>query len=482
MRVLRAIGLGFLLVLGGTLPSPAQTERDFQKGYRSFQNSAPEFLQIEVLEVTTKPEKGFFGGSKTRVNATARVVDVIRSDSGIPNGEVINLEYDHAPKAGNSSETPPIVEMGKSYPAFLERKGKVFVPVARHLSFTPPSGIQMKIYEEARTRSREKALMATSPKPEPAPLPSFPTPEALPVEKAPEPPVARVAVVVAPPEPVTEPIPPVVTAEVVAPPTAEPIQAPPDKPAPTKKKTAKVKAPKEKASPTSRLIEPKAPDERAASAEKPSIEPITTVESEPLPVSSSQMTFETGPSLPVVQPMEPVQETMRPVETDPAAPKPSPKKSAPPEPVSNTIQDLPSLTPAPTVETSPAPTVQPTPMREEPITITPIETPTIPVPATTSTPNPTTPNTNQTPARPAENTAGRESYAEIYGQIKEGENALLLGKSDQAKELFIQARKNLVKLKAEQPDFQPFMVEYRMRDVDKKLEALSTPPAEKPKP
>jgi hypothetical protein len=474
MRVLRAIGLGFLLVLGGTLPSPAQTERDFQKGYRSFQNSAPEFLQIEVLEVTTKPEKGLFGGSKTRVNATARVVDVIRSDSGLPNGEVINLQYDHAPKAGNSSETPPIVEMGKSYPAFLERKGKVFVPVARHLSFTPPSGIQMKIYEEARTRSREKALMATSPKSEPAPLPSFPTPDPLPEEKKPEPPVVTAAVVVAAPEPT----PPAVTAEIVPPPAAPPVETRPEKPTPPSKKTAKVKAPKEKVSPTSRLMEPKAPGERAATTEKPSIEPITTVESEPLPVTSSQMTFETGPSLPVVQPMEPVQETMRPVEIEPASPKPTPPLPAAPEPAAATLQDLPSLTPVPTVETTPTPTSPVVARQEEPITITPVESPSAPAPE----PAPAAPNPAPTPARSIENTAGRESYAEIYGQIKEGENAVLLGKTDQAKELFIQARKNLVKLKTDQPDFQPFMVEYRMRDVDKKLEALSTPPAEKAKP
>jgi len=479
MRVLLAIGLGFLLILGGTLPSPAQTERDFQKGYRSFQNSAPEFLQIEILEVTTKPEKGFLGGSTTRVNATARVVDVIRSDSGIPNGEVINLQYDHAPKAGNSSETPPIVEMGKSYPAFLERKGKVFVPVARHLSFTPPSGIQMKIYEEARTRSREKALLAATP--DPTPLPSFPNPEVPLVEAPPETPVVKTAVVVAAPEPT----PPSVQAEVVPPPT--PLQNPADKPAPTNKKTAKVKAPKEKASPTSRLIDPKAPGERAASAEKPSVEPITTVESEPLPVASSQVTFETGPSLPVVEPMEPVQATMRSAELEPAAQTPSVPPAATtttPVQATDTLPELPSLTPPPTVETTPAPTpvpAEPTPpAREEPLTIIPVETPSTPVIAPAPDPTPTA--ATPIPARPIENTAGRESYAEIYGQIKEGENAVLLGKTDQAKELFTQARKNLVKLKAEQPDFQPFMVEYRLRDVDKKLEALAPQPAEKAKP
>jgi hypothetical protein len=75
------------------------------------------------------------------------------------------------------------------------------------------------------------------------------------------------------------------------------------------------------------------------------------------------------------------------------------------------------------------------------------------------------------PARRAES-AAVEGYSAVYSLIKEGEAAHLAGKRDAAKEAYTLAREKLLKLKAEQPDFQPFMVEYRLKDLKRRLDDI----------
>ena len=429
MRVPLLPGIGISLFLCA-LTAPAQTEREFQHGYRFFQNSAPEFLQIEVLEVTAEPAKGLFGGSMTKVKASARVIDVIRSDSGTPNGEVIEIRYEHAPKAGNSAETPPILEKDKSYPAFLKRTGKVFVPVARHLSFSPPSGVQMKVYEEARTRSREKALLASNPQPAapvniPVVVPSLLPPTAKPapvVETEPSPSVQKAT-------PVAEPVPAAPQTAGVEKSPAEPKAAEPAPPEPEPSKLVR----------DSRKVR----SSKAAAAKADSELTPAAAESGPLPTNNP-----------------------------PQAPAPAP---------------APAPTPAPAAAVAAAPKNKPTPPPQPPAPqVSQVNTPkpkeealpNIPIEAPVT--QPAEPAQKPAPPPSTEGAEARKGYAEIYGLIKEGEAVQIEGKNDKAREIYTQAREKLLTLKSEQPEFQPFMVQYRIRDLEKKLEALSAPAAAKP--
>ncbi|MEM1158119.1 MAG: hypothetical protein AAF649_03975 [Verrucomicrobiota bacterium] len=65
-----------------------------------------------------------------------------------------------------------------------------------------------------------------------------------------------------------------------------------------------------------------------------------------------------------------------------------------------------------------------------------------------------------------------KSYADIYLSLQQAGDAA--GKQDysQAKELYQKALNDLQTLRTANPDFQPFMVEYRIRDTSRKLEQL----------
>lgn len=71
-----------------------------------------------------------------------------------------------------------------------------------------------------------------------------------------------------------------------------------------------------------------------------------------------------------------------------------------------------------------------------------------------------------------ESPAAREGYSAVYLLIKKGEAAQLEGRRTEAKEAYVLAREKLLALKAAQPDFQPFMVDYRLKDLKRRLEDL----------
>jgi hypothetical protein len=187
-------------------------------------------------------------------------------------------------------------------------------------------------------------------------------------------------------------------------------------------------------------------------------------ESEPAPAA---------PSIPTIE------ELPLPAET-PAGEESSPAPVLRAEPVVETTPQEPSAIRAevvpPEAELSPAPpasvpvpqeTVPEVRAADEPITPLPVAStpqPDVPSPA----PAPGTPSA---PVKSAE-AAAREGYSAIYSLIKKGEVAQLEGKRDAAKEAFILAREKLLKLKAEQPEFQPFMVEYRLKDLKRRLDDI----------
>ncbi|MDX2286160.1 MAG: hypothetical protein NW241_18475 [Bacteroidia bacterium] len=410
MRGFSTIACGLFLIMGSLVciaslsaqteqadkpTQSAQSTREYQSGYRFFQNTAPEFLQIEISEVATDADLGKRNGNGIRVRATARVIDVIRSDSGVVQGGTVVIAYVLSARAGNAAETPPLLEKGKTYPAFLEKKGGVFVPAARHLSFSPPSGIQMKVYEEARTRSREKALAQAS----------------RPAKAGPEPRVTTTGPLVAP------------------------LMEDNANPQPT---------------PVVRLS-------------KPLVE--TTPDDQPLPTASPDPTTPTALSesspanpgdKPIVVPLNPLPRSQPQPEVRPEAePNPLTVETQRPAPVRITqpTATVPANAPAPALAPQEAGESLPTVTADEP----PAKVVALPPP-----PKPTD--------RSSE-IVTRQNYADIYGIIKEADVLKIQGENDKARELYQAAKEKLLKLKEDQPEFQPFIVAYRLKDLDKKLAA-----------
>jgi hypothetical protein len=64
------------------------------------------------------------------------------------------------------------------------------------------------------------------------------------------------------------------------------------------------------------------------------------------------------------------------------------------------------------------------------------------------------------------------SYALIYALIRDGQNTAFKGDAATAKVALADALEKLLVLQKEHPTFEPFMVEYRIRDVRRKLNAL----------
>ncbi len=104
----------------------------------------------------------------------------------------------------------------------------------------------------------------------------------------------------------------------------------------------------------------------------------------------------------------------------------------------------------------------------------------IPVAPSASQSTPATP-ASPAPARPAQTTTnleGLRDYSRIYDIIKEGENQQFAGDTQPALEKYLHAREQLLALKSQHPDFQPFIVDYRLRDLQRRIERLSAAPSE----
>jgi hypothetical protein len=84
--------------------------------YKDMQSRAPEFLEIQVLSVTTAA-----ASDEIRVDVEARVIDVRRSKSGLKAGDVIRIEYTRTTKLLAGPSPAPVLQKGKKYPAFLSQ-------------------------------------------------------------------------------------------------------------------------------------------------------------------------------------------------------------------------------------------------------------------------------------------------------------------------------------------------------------------------
>ena len=101
--------------------------------YKEMQESAPEYIEIEVLKVKT--EKLTDG---IKVETEAKVTGVKRSESNLKTGDTIAIKYFHDTRGLIGPAPIPILDEGKSYPAFLVKEdgNDFYQPAAIGRSFS----------------------------------------------------------------------------------------------------------------------------------------------------------------------------------------------------------------------------------------------------------------------------------------------------------------------------------------------------------
>lgn len=131
MRAFAAVALCFLVATVAI----AEIAPEY---YAADQNSAPEYLVVEVLRVE-RPLLTF--SSNIPISANLRVLSVHRSASGLQPGDEITVRYEHfRPQRGWTGPRPiPVLQKGQSYPAFLAWSPDegCYGPAARGASFEP---------------------------------------------------------------------------------------------------------------------------------------------------------------------------------------------------------------------------------------------------------------------------------------------------------------------------------------------------------
>jgi hypothetical protein len=105
--------------------------------YEEKRSAAPEVHRIRVRDVSTGICIPVLCSNQS-VTVQAEVIEVVRSGSGIRQGDRIEIRYDHfRPGEGWVGPSPiPILKKGAEYTAYLESDGKAgFRPGARGRSF-----------------------------------------------------------------------------------------------------------------------------------------------------------------------------------------------------------------------------------------------------------------------------------------------------------------------------------------------------------
>ena len=91
--------------------------------YKQMQAKAPERLQLKIISVTQTLSRDEADFKQTTVVVEARVLRVLRSRSRTKRGTTIKVIYTHDERTGGwvGPSPVPIVEEGKTYPAFLTK-------------------------------------------------------------------------------------------------------------------------------------------------------------------------------------------------------------------------------------------------------------------------------------------------------------------------------------------------------------------------
>ncbi len=459
--------LQLLCLAGHAQTNPTEPWDD---GYRRFQDYAPEYLEIKVTHVETRQSNGFFSGAKTNVSIEAQVQRVFRSTSGLQPGGTILIHYTRKPTAGSADLNAPIPEENKIVPAFLRKSGALYEPAAYHHSFSPLTARQVEELEknlvagqaerkrqeeihaqklillleaqkkaEAEAASREEANHRESAGTTPPKTAAEPV-----IQTSPEPaPSTSVADL----PPASQPPPPPVVSVARSEPEASAMEM-----EPLPKKSASAPAP---------AISPEPKPESPATPPAPEPPAPTVVQAEPV-------TPPPEPPAPAAMPAK------TPDETTPPAP-PVPVKQETPVTVAQAEQKAAEPAPVKPVPSQPVPANEP-----EPIKITEVQpSPAAPPPETKQ---PETQPLVQAPSKAETNFEGMDSYAAIYSLMQEADAARIRNDNANAKEIYQKALTQLQQLQQKQPDFQPFIVEYRLKYLQTKIEDLNkkitdTPPA-----
>ncbi len=515
-----------------------RTQPHWDDGYRIFQDHAPNFVHVEILNVTSDSNKAlWFASASDRVEIEARVLKVIRTKNGLRPGMIIPIIYNRKAAAGGTfAETPGIPDKGAILPAFIKIKGDYFVPAARHHTFTPLAEEQLQKLDRDAVELSEAQIAAlrlpaelenayqlntTAELPLEAPAiaevnpqtPEFTVDTELPMideetpglitPTIPDAPASSVpeietsatasteaAIPALKAEVVTTPEVPAVTTEVAMDSSQQPVidtgstSDAAIKPK-TKRRTVVVVPPSElrtrrqqeiqtivtqPSQPTS-LPAPAAPSYPALKAEvvtpdAPLVPEAGLVVIEPEPAVLTPESDVTPPATEIA-PLraEPVQTTTSHAQVEAMDPNPQTQVD---DILARAEQQQASVEPV----TSPS---EPDMPQEEPVTITDF-TPKTPAPATTPVPQPSAISLTES------DRANMKSYADIYLSLQKADTAASEKDFDSAKSLYQNALQGLETLKSNYPEFQPFMVEYRIRDTGRKLEQLVLQASKEPSP
>jgi len=405
----------------------ARAEKAWDDGYRPFQDVAPEYLEIKIIKVTLKDGGSMFS-SNSKVELEADVNQVFRSTSGLQQGSRIVINYTRKSQAGPMTLQPSIPREGQTVPAFLRKKSGFYEPAALHHSFEPLTSQQlMQLSKTSTARAMAIALPVSEPeKKQPK------------VELRPEP---RVEV-----EPVSSPTEPM--AIVTAPEPAPALENTAPEPTPAPKKVAA--KPKKQPKVTEPIVITKAEKEKKV--------PDVPVIAESLPARPADPSPETSP------------------ETSPEPlPEPTPESKAKPALVAEKPLNLPLAEPIviKTIQPTPVPDAEP---KIATTKVTPIEKPAAPLLSVLEPPAATAP---LAPSSAALDQEGLSAYSAIYAKIKQGDRAADSNEKELALNTYKETLLDLERLRNGKPDFQPFIVEYRRKDLARKISALEADPAKK---
>jgi hypothetical protein len=120
------------IVLG--LFSAACLAQPAAKGEDDKQRAAPERLLVQIRSVAKRGDEAV---------ADAEVKKVHRSQAGVQAGEPVRIMYRHQNTAPHFKSVAgdmvlPVLDPGKQYDVYLQKRGAIFVPAAGERSFAPP--------------------------------------------------------------------------------------------------------------------------------------------------------------------------------------------------------------------------------------------------------------------------------------------------------------------------------------------------------
>lgn len=423
MKILRILPV--ILALSSLHASAASNWDD---GYRPYQDVAPEYLEIEINKVITDAGSSFYASS-SRVTIEARVSKVFRSATGLVNGTPLTITYTRKSQAGTAILEPTTPQQGSVVPAFLRKKGNRYEPAALHHSFVPLTPQQLQVLNNLKIQPNQQTARVDVPKtqlkkitppvdsvtdiaPEPIPQPAVPVDiSEIPIENHSTADTVVPALIVTEPRPFIDGDQPIVS----------PLSS-----ANTEKEEPIAISVIQEPMPEREIIaaEPTEPDVTALQQEEKIAQDVQNSSVQVEEKKSEQESLPVAEVAPIVLKAEPIEEEKSTVETTVETAQPA-QIQVVPEPVQNTFNDQ--------------------------------------TPAAVAPPAPSSEGVDQD---------GVSTYSMIFAKIKEADSAVEKNDFAAAKTRYESALIDLKKLKETKPDFQPFIVEYRRRDITRKLKAL----------